>query len=92
VDILVDPSLVGDRRGPQPADDDRHLRRGQCLASGSGDQAAFASARSAATRPPLVILSQALMDLCERDLLRIRLMRNLAADLATKIRNTDLYP
>jgi hypothetical protein len=31
------------------------------------------------------------MDLCERDpALGFRLMRNLAADLATKIRNTDL--
>jgi CRP-like cAMP-binding protein len=95
VDILVDPSLVGDRAGsPSRPSTIATLRRGQCFGEvalvDQGMRSASARSASHDTRL-LVIPRQALMDLCERDpALGFRLMRNLAADLATKIRNTDL--
>jgi len=95
VDILVDPSLVGDRAGsPSRPTTIATLRRGQCFGEVAlVDQGLrSASARSASHETRLLIIPrQSLMDLCERDpALGFRLMRNLAADLATKIRNTDL--
>ncbi len=95
VDILVDPSLVGDRAGaPSRPTTIATLRRGQCFGEVAlVDQGLrSASARSASHETRLLVIPrQALMDLCERDpALGFRLMRNLAADLATKIRNTDL--
>lgn len=95
VDILVDPSLVGDRSGsPHRPATIATLRRGQCFGEvalvDQGLRSATARSASHNTRL-LVIPRQALMDLCEQDpALGYRLMRSLAADLATKIRNTDL--
>lgn len=96
VDILVDPSLVGDRAGGSPSRPTTiaTLRRGQCFGEVAlVDQGLrSASARSGSHETHLLVIPrQALMNLCERDpALGYRLMRNLAADLATKIRNTDL--
>ncbi len=95
VDILIDPELVSDR-----PDRSRRLatiatlRRGQSFGEiALVDQGIrSASARSSThDTSVLVIPREALMALCETDpVLGYRLMRNLAADLATKIRNTDL--
>lgn len=95
VDILVDPSLVGDRAGSASRPTTiATLRRGQCFGEVAlVDQGLrSASARSASHETRLLVIPrQSLMELCERDpALGFRLMRNLAADLATKIRNTDL--
>jgi CRP-like cAMP-binding protein len=95
VDILVDPSLVGDRAGsPSRPTTIATLRRGQSFGEVAlVDQGLrSASARSASHETRLLVIPrQALMGLCERDpVLGYRLMRNLAADLATKIRNSDL--
>jgi len=95
VDILVDPSLVGDRAGSASRPTTiATLRRGQCFGEVAlVDQGLrSASARSASHETRLLVIPrQSLMDLCEHDpALGFRLMRNLAADLATKIRNTDL--
>ena len=95
VDILVDPSLVGDRAGsPSKPATIATLRRGQSFGEVAlVDQGVrSASARSASHETRLLVIPrQALMDLCDQDpALGYRLMRNLAADLATKIRNTDL--
>ncbi len=95
VEILVDPSLVSDR-----ADNPTHpttiatLRRGQSFGEiALVDQGLrSASARSASHETRLLVVPrETLMRLCESDPgLGFRLMRNLAADLAIKIRNTDL--
>jgi len=94
-DELLDPSLVGDRAGSASRPTTiATLGRGQCFGEVAlVDQGLLsASARSASHETRLLIIPrQSLMDLCERDpALGFRLMRNLAADLATKIRNTDL--
>ncbi len=95
VEILVDPTLVSDRPGAQ-----RHLttiatlRRGQSFGEVAlVDQGLrSATARSASHDTQLLVLPRRLlMALCESDpVLGYRLMRNLAADLAMKIRNSDL--
>lgn len=96
VDILLDPSLVSDQ--PQPALTPitiATLRQGQCF----GEMALVdqgrrsATARAAQDHTSLLVISSAqLTGLCEADpQLGYRLMRNLAADLAMKLRNTDLY-
>jgi len=95
VDILLDPSLVGDRTGaPGRPTTIATLRRGQSFGEVAlVDQGVrSASARSASHDTRLLVIPRGkLMHLCERDPgLGYRLMRNLAADLATKIRNTDL--
>jgi CRP-like cAMP-binding protein len=95
VDILVDPALVS-RPGHQsggPAAIAR-LRRGQSFGEiALVDQGLrSASARSASDSTSLVVIPRdQLVLLCESDpILGYRLMRNLAADLAVKLRNTDL--
>jgi CRP/FNR family cyclic AMP-dependent transcriptional regulator len=95
VEILVDPALVskpGDASsGPSPI---ARLRRGQSFGEiALVDQGLrSASARSASDDTKLVVIPRdQLILLCESDpVLGYRLMRNLAADLSVKLRNTDL--
>jgi len=95
VDIMISPSLVSDRpRQDQEPATIAKLRRGQSFGEialiDRGIRSASARAAQANTRL-LVIPSDQLVALCDADAsLGYRLMRNLAADLALKIRNTDL--
>jgi CRP-like cAMP-binding protein len=95
VDILVDPALVG-RPGRKSSDPSAiaRLRRGQSFGEiALVDQGSrSASARAASDALSLVVIPRdRLILLCESDpVLGFRLMRNLAADLAIKLRNTDL--
>lgn len=95
VEILIDPALVSDRPDtPSRPTTIATLRRGQSF----GEVALVDQGlRSASTRSAshdtqlLVIPRDKLMLLCNTDpQLGYRLMHNLAADLALKIRNTDL--
>lgn len=95
VEILIDPALVSDRLdAPSQPTTIATLRRGQSFGEVAlVDQGLrSASARSAHQDTSLLIIPQGkLMALCEADTeLGYRLMKNLAADLALKIRNTDL--
>ena len=95
VDILVDPGLVSDQRGVElPAVTIATLRRGQSFGEialvDQGVRSATACAATNETRL-LVIPRNELIRLCDlHPDLGYRLMRNLAADLAMKLRNTDL--
>lgn len=95
VDILVDPALVS-RPGRESGGLSviARLRRGQSFGEiALVDQGLrSASARSAHDATSLVVIPRdQLILLCESDPnLGFRLMRNLAADLAGKLRNTDL--
>lgn len=95
VEILINPSLVG-----RPANDDQSeariatLRRGQSFGEvalvDEGLRSATARAAQKDTRL-LVLPRDKIIMLCETyPQLGYRLMYNLAADLAMKIRNTDL--
>jgi CRP/FNR family cyclic AMP-dependent transcriptional regulator len=93
VNIEVDPALIGraDAGGPQTI---AILRRGQSFGEvalvDEGVRSAAARCASHGTRL-LIIPRHKLMLLCDTyPQLGYRLMRNLAADLAMKIRNTDL--
>lgn len=93
VEIQVDPALVGrgDSHGPQTI---ATLRRGQSFGEvalvDQGVRSAAARCAKHNTRL-LIIPRDKLMLLCDTyPQLGYRLMRNLAADLAMKIRNTDL--
>ena len=94
VDILVNPALVG---GPQAQKSEvtiATLRRGQSFGEvalvDEGLRSATVRAAQKNTRL-LVIPRDKLIILCETyPQLGYRLMYNLAADLAMKIRNTDL--
>ena len=95
VDIQVDPSLVGeDHTAVHKPVTIATLRRGQSFGEiALVDQGLrSASARCAANNTVLlVVASNQLLTLCETyPHLGFRLMRNLAADLALKIRSTDL--
>ncbi len=95
VDILVDPSLVsGDPSRPSQPTTIATLRRGQSFGEVAlVDQGLrSATARSASSDTQLLVIPRrALMRLCEEDpKLGYLLMRNLAVDLATKIRSADL--
>ncbi|GAB4574059.1 MAG: cyclic nucleotide-binding domain-containing protein [Anaerolineae bacterium] len=93
VEIQINPDLVGkgEATGPQTI---ATLRRGQSFGEVAlVDQGLrSASARCAQHDTHLIVVPrEQLMQLCDLDpVLGYRLMRNLAADLATKIRNTDL--
>jgi CRP-like cAMP-binding protein len=95
VEILIDPSLVSDRPDThaQPATI-ATLRRGQSFGEIALVDQGLRSATARAAHPDTLVVSiprAALMELCAADpVLGFRLMRNLAADLALKIRNTDL--
>ncbi|MEZ0396903.1 MAG: cyclic nucleotide-binding domain-containing protein [Anaerolineales bacterium] len=94
VDVLVNPALVG---GPQASTDQvtiATLRRGQSFGEvalvDEGLRSASVRAVQKGTKL-LVIPRDKLIMLCETyPQLGYRLMYNLAADLAMKIRNTDL--
>lgn len=95
VEILIDPALVSDRKDtPSRPTTIATLRRGQSFGEVAlVDQGLrSASARSASHETHLLAIPRAkLVELCERDPnLGYRLMYNLAADLALKMRNTDL--
>ena len=95
VDIQVDPSLVGSEDTKSPGlETIATLRRGQSFGEVAlVDQGLrSATARCAADNTRLIILPRdKLIGLCDADpALGYRLMRNLAADLALKIRGTDL--
>jgi CRP/FNR family transcriptional regulator, cyclic AMP receptor protein len=95
VDIFVDPSLsVRHRRGGHREQDIATLRRGQSFGEvalvDEGLRSASACASQKDTRL-LIIPRDKLIMLCDTyPQLGYRLMYNLAADLAMKIRNTDL--
>jgi CRP-like cAMP-binding protein len=95
VEILLDPSLVSDRPDTEakPATI-ATLRRGQSFGEVALVDQGLRSATARSAHPDTLVVSiprQKLMELCEEDpVLGFRLMRNLAADLALKIRNTDL--
>ncbi len=95
VEILVNPGLVSDQpevqREPVTI---ATLRRGQSFGEialvDSGLRSAAARAAQNGTRL-LIISRDQIMDLCDTyPQLGYKLMRNLAADLALKIRTTDL--
>ena len=95
VDIQVDPSLVGGDDASSPGlTTIATLRRGQSFGEVAlVDQGLrSASARCASDKTRLIILARdRLIGLCDANPeLGYRLMRNLAADLALKIRGTDL--
>lgn len=93
VNIEVDPALVGARQdvGPQTI---ATLRRGQCFGEMAlvDEGVRSAAARCAQPNTRLIVIPRdKLMLLCDTyPQLGYRLMRNLAAELALKIRNTDL--
>ena len=93
INILVDPGLVGNK-GKSEKIVIATLRRGQSFGEialvDEGLRSATAEARDKDTRL-LVIPRDKLIMLCDTyPQLGYRLMYNLAADLAMKIRNTDL--
>jgi len=95
VEIVVDPALVSDGKGGGPGPMTIvTLRRGQSFGEVAlVDQGLrSATARGAQQNTLLLVIPRnQLMKLCEADKgLGFRLMRNLAADLAMKMRNTDL--
>ncbi len=93
VDIQVDPALIGGKQNTGPRTI-ATLRRGQSF----GEVALVDEGRRSATARCtqhdthlIIIPRDKLMLLCDTyPQLGYRLMRNLAADLAMKIRNTDL--
>jgi CRP-like cAMP-binding protein len=93
VEIQVDPDLVGKDAGNAPQTIAK-LRRGQSFGEVAlvDEGVRSARARCAYENTKLVIIPRArLMELCDTyPSMGYRLMKNLAADLAMKIRNTDL--
>ncbi len=94
VDIQVDPALIGGQPTSTGAQTIATLRRGQSFGEISlvDEGRRSAAARCTQHDTHLVMIPRdKLMLLCDTyPQLGYRLMRNLAADLAMKIRNTDL--
>ncbi|MBI4732335.1 MAG: cyclic nucleotide-binding domain-containing protein [Chloroflexi bacterium] len=94
VDVLVNPALVGGPNSPEGMVTIATLRRGQSFGEVALADEGLRSATVRATQKEtklLVIQRDKLLMLCETyPQLGYRLMYNLAADLAMKIRNTDL--
>lgn len=95
IDIQVDPSLVGTEQNPPVGPVTiATLRRGQCFGEVAlVDQGLrSATARCSAHNTQLFVIPRdKLISLCDTyPQLGYKLMRNLAADLALKIRSTDL--
>jgi CRP/FNR family transcriptional regulator, cyclic AMP receptor protein len=93
IEIQVDPSLIGKRDASEPQTI-ATLRRGQSFGEVALVDEGNRSARARAAQPEtrlLIMPREKLMLLCDSyPHLGYRLMRNLAGDLAMKIRNTDL--
>jgi CRP-like cAMP-binding protein len=94
VDILVNPAMVGGPGSPKSEVTIATLRRGQSFGEialvDEGMRSATARASQKETKL-LVIARDKLLMLCDTyPQLGYRLMYNLAADLAMKVRNTDL--
>jgi len=93
VEIQVDPSLIGKPASQEPQTI-ATLRRGQCFGEVALVDEGVRSARARSSQPDtrvLIIPRDKLMMMCDSyPHMGYRLMRNLAADLAMKIRNTDL--
>jgi CRP-like cAMP-binding protein len=94
VDILVNPELVSDQPMDRAAVTVATLRRGQSFGEialvDRGLRSATARAATDNTRV-LILPREKLIQLCETyPQLGYRLMNNLAADLALKMRSTDL--
>ncbi|MBX3080436.1 MAG: cyclic nucleotide-binding domain-containing protein [Anaerolineae bacterium] len=93
VDIELDPSLIGASAGTESLTV-ATLRRGQSFGEVAlvDEGVRSAAARAAQHNTHLILIPRdELMQLCDaHPQLGYRLMRNLAADLAMKIRNTDL--
>jgi CRP/FNR family transcriptional regulator, cyclic AMP receptor protein len=94
VDILVNPALVGRQDSSQEPVTIATLRRGQSFGEVAlvDEGLRSATVRAARKETKLLVLSRdKLLMLCETyPQLGYHLMYNLAADLAMKIRNTDL--
>ncbi len=95
VEILIDPTLVGPpEKGKQTESVIATMRRGQSFGEIAlvDEGLRSASARAAQKETHLLVISRdKLIMLCETyPQLGYRLMYNLAADIAMKIRNTDL--
>ena len=94
VDIVVDPSLVGTTEDGNENSTIATMRRGQSFGEVALVDEGLRSASACATQHDtrlLIIPRDKLIMLCETyPQLGYRLMYNLAADLAMKIRNTDL--
>ena len=94
VDIVVDPSLVGTTEENAESRTIATMRRGQSFGEVALVDEGLRSASARAAQPDtrlLIIPRDKLIMLCETyPQLGYRLMYNLAADLAMKIRNTDL--
>jgi CRP-like cAMP-binding protein len=95
VNIIVDPALVdeGQRSGTKPQAI-ATLRRGQSFGELAlvDEGIRSASAQCTSAKADLLLIPRTeLLDLCDMDRdLGYKLMRNIASDLATKLRTTDL--
>ncbi len=93
VEILVNPALVGRAEPPASLSAIASLREGQSFGEIAlvDEGLRSATVRAAAKRTRLLVISRdKLIEICETyPDLGYRLMYNLAADLAMKIRNTD---
>lgn len=95
VDILLDPSLVSDQSDVEyPPVTVATLRMGQSFGEIALVDHGLRSATARAAQNPtrlLIIPSNSLREICDANpALGYRLMRNLAIDLALKLRSTDL--
>ena len=92
IDIQVRPAVTSTRRSPEPQTIAR-LRRGQSFGEMAAVDQGVRSARAVAIQPDtrlIVIPRDKLMMMCDSyPQMGYRFMRNLAVDLAMKIRNTD---
>jgi CRP/FNR family transcriptional regulator, cyclic AMP receptor protein len=94
ISIVVDPAMIGKADGSNTVHVIATLRRGQSFGEVSlvDEGLRSAGARCAQQDTHMIVIPRdKLMLLCDTyPQLGYRLMRNLAADLAMKIRNTDL--
>lgn len=94
VEILVDPALVsGEKHAKSEPQRIALFQRGQSFGEVALVDQGLRSASARSANPDTHVISiprNELMQLCEQDtLLGFQLMRNLATDLATKLRGTD---